>query len=469
MPPEFRASRIVSSQTTIIEVSMTVSAAYAPLTYNGNSATVAFAVSWPFFTGSLLVTAISATGVETVQTLGTHYSVAGGTDANGLPATGTVTMVTAPATGTQLRIDRVTPRTQSTTYNTNDAFPAKTIEGALDRALLLSQEVDATVAGVTVMRRINSGTPDYWNAAGVTVQGLPTAVQSDQAPNLGQVQSLISAAALPAFSGTLTDALAAPRHGTSAAGLKYAGSTALVLSLVDGDRMRINGVLYAIPAGGIAGLANTGVFVNGTGGQNLAASTLYYVYVFDNAGTVTADFSTTAYAISSTAGNIGTAIKSGNDTRSLVGMIRTNGSSQFVDSEAQRFVRSWANRRRAQTRNAFTADRSWTGTSYAEVNTEIRNEFLIWSDETVALATSGTVSAATQAGYVGVSIDGAAPIAESLFLAGTTAPPGASVTTSALADGYHYATIVGKVLSGGTGSYYGTSGNSVGRLSAVIG
>jgi hypothetical protein len=120
---------------------MTVSTAYDPLSFAGNGTTTAFSVTWPFFSGSLLVTLISSAGVETVKTISTHYTVSGGTDSNGLPATGTVTMLTAPASGETLRIERVTPRTQATTYTTNDAFPAKTTEAAFDKLHLLMQEV----------------------------------------------------------------------------------------------------------------------------------------------------------------------------------------------------------------------------------------------------------------------------------------------------------------------------------------
>lgn len=104
---------------------MTVSTSYAPLSYAGNGATTAFAVTWPFFTGTLVVTLVSSAGVETVKTLTTHYTVSGGTDADGLPATGTVTMLTAPASGETLRIERMTPKTQASAWAANDAFPRK--------------------------------------------------------------------------------------------------------------------------------------------------------------------------------------------------------------------------------------------------------------------------------------------------------------------------------------------------------
>ena len=119
---------------------MTVSTSYSTLSFNGNGSTTAFSVTWQFLSGSLVVTLIDDDDVETVKTISTHYTVSGGTDSDGLPATGTVTMVTAPASGETLRIERVTPKTQATTYTNGDAFPAKTHEAALDKATLVAQE-----------------------------------------------------------------------------------------------------------------------------------------------------------------------------------------------------------------------------------------------------------------------------------------------------------------------------------------
>jgi len=127
--------------------------------------------------------------------------------------------------------------------------------------------------------------------------------------------------------------------------LKYVTATQISFVPLNGNQIKINGALNVIPSGGVAGCANTNVFVNGAAGSNLAAATLYYVYAFTNAGTVTCDFSSTGHVTSSAAGNAGTEIKSGDDTRSLIGMVRTNASSQFADSLTQRFVASWFNRR----------------------------------------------------------------------------------------------------------------------------
>jgi hypothetical protein len=121
---------------------MAVTTTYAPLTYSGNGSSTDFSVTWPFFdSDDLVVTLISSAGTETVQTITTEYTVSGGTDSDGLPATGTVTMITAPASGETLRISRASDRTQSSTWTKNGPFSAKTLEAALDRAMLVSQEI----------------------------------------------------------------------------------------------------------------------------------------------------------------------------------------------------------------------------------------------------------------------------------------------------------------------------------------
>lgn len=150
---------------------MTVSTAYSVLSYAGNGATTAFSVTWPFFEANdLVVTLVASTGVETVQTLTTHYTVSGGTDANGLPATGTVTMLTPPASGETLLIQRATDKTQATTFATNGRFNEKAAEAAFDKLTLLIQEGFGAGGSVLdgrtgdVLSLITSGATDYWDA-----------------------------------------------------------------------------------------------------------------------------------------------------------------------------------------------------------------------------------------------------------------------------------------------------------------
>ncbi|MEB2654919.1 hypothetical protein SOP89_26500, partial [Pseudomonas siliginis] len=105
--------------------------------------------------------------------------------------------------------------------------------------------------------------------------------------------------------------------------LSYVSGTQLKLSPYNGNNLIINGVPQQIPSAGVT-LANTG----------LAASTKYYVYAYMNAGTMTLEAVTTAHAT----GTNGVEQKSGDATRTLVGMILTDGSTpgQFVDTPANR-------------------------------------------------------------------------------------------------------------------------------------
>lgn len=114
---------------------------YAPLSYAGDDSTTAFSVTWQFFDGTIKVTEISSTGAETVKALTTDYAVSGGTDSDGLPATGTVTAVSAPASGVTWRIERVTPKTNAAGWPKSGPFSAKTLEAQLDRTTLVGQEL----------------------------------------------------------------------------------------------------------------------------------------------------------------------------------------------------------------------------------------------------------------------------------------------------------------------------------------
>lgn len=102
---------------------------------------------------------------------------------------------------------------------------------------------------------------------------------------------------------------------------QYTNATTCTLVQKNGKHIQIAGEIHEIP--------NAGTTL-GTGG--LSPSTLYYVYAYDNSGTLTLEASTTAWAVSTTAGNEGMPIKSGDNSRTLVGMLYTNGSTQFTAS-----------------------------------------------------------------------------------------------------------------------------------------
>lgn len=186
--------------------------------------------------------------------------------------------------------------------------------------------------------------------------------------------------------------------------LQFVSATQIKLVPLNGDNIQIAAINYPIPSAGITA-ANTSVYVNGTASQNLAASTLYYVYLFVNNGTLTIDFSATGHVTDTVAGNVGIEIKSGDNSRSLIGMVYTNGSSQFSDSGANRQVASWFNRRRKTSTGNFTTDRSTTSGSLVELNSEIRTYFLTWGTDDILV--SGVQTSVTDAtGYITTSAFG---------------------------------------------------------------
>lgn len=167
----------------------------------------------------------------------------------------------------------------------------------------------------------------------------------------------------------------------------------------NGNFIKVNGQVYQIPSQGI--VANSlSCFVNGVGSSNFGnssvsigganttywdnvgtqhnANNLFYVYAFNNNGTPALDFCSTGHATSTTAGNVGTEIKAGDDTRTLVGMVwpvpLSASSTQlgFNDSlfdtvsgcRYQRNLANWFNRQRICIRDTknpggLANDNSW--------------------------------------------------------------------------------------------------------------
>jgi len=118
---------------------MTISNENLNAIYSGNDSTVAFPTVFVFENNSeVKVTLRSAAGVDTLQIESTNYTLTGGGQP---PATGTVTMNVAPATGETLIIERDMPYTQSVDYVEGDAFPAESHENALDRIVMTLQQL----------------------------------------------------------------------------------------------------------------------------------------------------------------------------------------------------------------------------------------------------------------------------------------------------------------------------------------
>lgn len=121
---------------------MTVSSTLNRKEYAGDGVTTAFATSPVVFfdAGDLDVYVVSSAGVATLKTITTHYTVTGGSG-----STGTVTMLTAPASGETLVIVRTLDLVQEVDFVNNDGSDAEVGEDALDKLVMIAQQHDARI------------------------------------------------------------------------------------------------------------------------------------------------------------------------------------------------------------------------------------------------------------------------------------------------------------------------------------
>lgn len=152
---------------------MTITNSTIRLSTDGDGTTVVFPASFPFYEeGELVVILVAADGTEMMQSLTTHYTVAGG---DGLA--GSITMVLPPPAGQRVVRYRASPLTQETDYAEGDAFPADSHEAALDKLTMQNQEQadklarslslpeTSEVSGDVLIDEPVAGRPLKWNAA----------------------------------------------------------------------------------------------------------------------------------------------------------------------------------------------------------------------------------------------------------------------------------------------------------------
>lgn len=219
----------------------------------------------------------------------------------------------------------------------------------------------------------------------------------------------------------------------------------LKLSLYNGNNLVIDGKSVDIPAAGVT-LAATG----------LTAGTTYYIYAFESGSDIALEASTTTHAV----GASGIEVKSGDESRTLVGMARAITGPAWEDSDANRFVASWFNRKPKGLANHLTVTRAITSSTYVEINSEIRVEFLTWDDEAVDISSHGNMW--NDGGGFGsrctISFDGTTAEIGSSDNAGNGANeegPACSRRVKILSEGYQFATLMGRRTNGGGTSRFG--------------
>jgi hypothetical protein len=227
----------------------------------------------------------------------------------------------------------------------------------------------------------------------------------------------------------------------------------VVLSRLNGRFLMINGALEVIPAGGVS-LAATG----------LTPGTLYYIYAYMSGATMTLEPSATTHAND---GTTGVEIKSGDATRTLVGMACPVAGPAWSDVAGARLVASWFNRRRTMSFNAFTANRTTTSLTEAAMNSEINSQILAWADELVDLRLEGNWQTTASTGYTRLTLS-PGPLYDQVSygkatVSTTNQPVSCSWSTKPSTEGVQTTGLDAYVLAAATLTFQGNNGTALGR------
>ncbi|GAT35624.1 virulence protein PGP3-D [Terrimicrobium sacchariphilum] len=142
---------------------MSVQSDTSRIQYSGNASTVTpYPVPFYFFDDTdLRVVVTTSGGVDTTLALGTDYAVTGA----GVEAGGSLTTTAAIPNTSKVTIFRQVPMTQTTVYEENSDFPAKSHERALDRATMLAQQNSRTVGRSLKVRESDGAKNDLTTVA----------------------------------------------------------------------------------------------------------------------------------------------------------------------------------------------------------------------------------------------------------------------------------------------------------------
>lgn len=251
--------------------------------YAGAGSVGPFTVGFRFLAEShLQVIRTSSAGVDSTLTLVTDYSVAGVG-----AATGSVTLVAALAVGEKLTVVRSVPFTQDADYVNNDGFPAESHEDALDKLVMMAQQlkerIDLAITLAASSSGVSASLPSAeagkllgWNGAGTALVNVTPA---GGATSVSQT-STAGSAVIPASTTANRDSPASAGYfrfnttlsqfegyngsswggvgGASAGGVMYENSTTLTANytlttgknaLMAGPLTINSGVSLTIPSG----------------------------------------------------------------------------------------------------------------------------------------------------------------------------------------------------------------------------
>lgn len=232
---------------------------------------------------------------------------------------------------------------------------------------------------------------------------------------------------------------------------------------------------YAIPSACLTATL-TSMYVGGVASSSVSASTLYYIYLWNNSGTWVLDAETGGHATDS---STGIEIKSGDNTKTLVGMIHADANKKVMKggqtntSGDTNTVASWDNRIPTTTSCGFTTNRTSTShLAQVEVNAENRCYFMSWGDAASFSSDQTGSSNTTGAGLTTwIQLDGAGvgyTLVSSAGILQTVANYTALLVAPGIvspSEGFHYTVLSVEVNSGTTVTYGG--GNATQFVSTV--
>jgi hypothetical protein len=165
---------------------MTLSSTTVAHSFAGNGSTTSFSYTFRCYTDAEIkvILVVDSTGAGTTKTLTTHYSVSKDSDYDG----GTVTMVTAPASGETLWLIANPSHTQSTDLVASGSFNAETLEARLDRIQLQLNDVVGELARCLKIPEYESGST-YTTVAQNNVDRAGNYVKYDSSGNLTSAAS----------------------------------------------------------------------------------------------------------------------------------------------------------------------------------------------------------------------------------------------------------------------------------------
>tara|TARA_R110001599_G_scaffold334386_1_gene550731 strand:- start:251 stop:3073 length:2823 start_codon:yes stop_codon:yes gene_type:complete len=164
---------------------MTLTATTNKVAYAGNGSTTSFAVTFIYWEDTTVKVILSndVTGVETVWTDGTQYTLSGGDGAVGTLTIDTSPTDYTPASGETLTIKSNHPDTQTSSLPLGGAFPSTTVEDRLDKNVRLAQQLQEELDRAVLFPESSTSTGKSiedpvalnllrWNSAASSIEGV---------------------------------------------------------------------------------------------------------------------------------------------------------------------------------------------------------------------------------------------------------------------------------------------------------